>query len=133
MRGDEVIDDGDRRQRQPHRGRRPRGSVEVPPEPRRSTSPARRSAGPRRRALARLDGRGRDHPQQSWIDYASLAFGVTTLHDPSNDTSEIFTHSEMQRAGAVVGPRIFSTGTILYGAKAPSPRGRQPRRRAART
>jgi hypothetical protein len=36
-------------------------------------------------------------PQQSWIDYASLAFGVTTLHDPSNDTSEIFTHSEMQR------------------------------------
>ena len=58
-------------------------------------------------------------PQQSWIDYASLALGVTTLHDPSNDTSEIFTHSELQRAGLVVAPRIFSTGTILYGAKAP--------------
>ena len=57
-------------------------------------------------------------PQQSWINYASLAFGVTTIHDPSNDTSEIFTHSEMQKAGKVVGPRIFSTGTILYGAKA---------------
>jgi imidazolonepropionase-like amidohydrolase len=56
-------------------------------------------------------------PQQSWVNYASLAFGVTTLHDPSNDTTEIFTHAEMQRAGAVVGPRIFSTGTILYGAK----------------
>ncbi|MDE2429365.1 MAG: PD40 domain-containing protein, partial [Burkholderiales bacterium] len=56
-------------------------------------------------------------PQQSWIDYASLAFGVTTLHDPSNDTNEIFSHSEMQRAGEVVAPRIFSTGTILYGAK----------------
>jgi imidazolonepropionase-like amidohydrolase len=57
-------------------------------------------------------------PQQSWIDFASLALGVTTLHDPSNDTSEIFSHAELQRAGLVVAPRIFSTGTILYGAKA---------------
>lgn len=63
-------------------------------------------------------GEGQVIPQQSWINYASLAFGVTTIHDPSNDTAEIFTHSEMQRAGKVVGPRIFSTGTILYGAKA---------------
>ncbi len=66
-------------------------------------------------------GMGEDEviPQQSWVNYASLAFGVTTIHDPSNDTSEIFTHAEMQKAGTVVGPRIFSTGTILYGAKAP--------------
>ena len=63
-------------------------------------------------------GEGGIIPQQSWIDYASLAFGITTLHDPSNDSSEIFSHSEMQRAGEVVSPRIFSTGTILYGAKA---------------
>jgi len=56
-------------------------------------------------------------PQQSWINYAALAFGVTTLHDPSNNSSEIFTAAEMQRAGEIVGPRIFSTGTILYGAK----------------
>ncbi len=57
-------------------------------------------------------------PQQSWINYASLAFGLTTLHDPSNRTSDIYTQSEMQRTGRVVGPRIFSTGTVLYGAKA---------------
>jgi len=57
-------------------------------------------------------------PQQSWVNYASLAFGVTTIHDPSNNTADIFTQSEMQRAGVVVGPRIYSTGTILYGAKA---------------
>jgi imidazolonepropionase-like amidohydrolase len=63
-------------------------------------------------------GEGGIIPQQSWINYASLAFGVTTLHDPSNDTAMIFTQSEMQRAGVVVGPRIYSTGTILYGAKA---------------
>lgn len=58
-------------------------------------------------------------PQQSWINYASLAFGVTTLHDPSNDTSEIFAASELVKSGEAVGPRIFSTGTILYGATTP--------------
>ena len=58
-------------------------------------------------------------PQQSWVDYAALAFGVTTIHDPSNDSSEIFAHSQMVRAGIVTGPRIFSTGTILYGATTP--------------
>lgn len=56
-------------------------------------------------------------PQQSWVDYASLCFGVTTIHDPSNDSGEIFTQGELQRAGLIVAPRIFSTGTILYGAK----------------
>ncbi|MES2322234.1 MAG: amidohydrolase family protein [Pseudomonadota bacterium] len=56
-------------------------------------------------------------PQQSWVDYAGLAFGVTTVHDPSNDSGTIFTHAEMQRTGQLVGPRIYSTGTILYGAK----------------
>lgn len=56
-------------------------------------------------------------PQQSWVNYASLAFGVTTLHDPSNQNSAIFTQAEMQRAGRVLGPRIYSTGTILYGAR----------------
>jgi len=58
-------------------------------------------------------------PQQSWVDFASLALGVTTIHDPSNDTGTIFTHAEMRKAGLVVGPRVFSTGTILYGAKGP--------------
>ncbi len=56
-------------------------------------------------------------PEESWVLDASLAFGVTTLHDPSNDTQAIFSSSEMQKAGLLRGPRIFSTGTILYGAK----------------
>jgi len=55
-------------------------------------------------------------PQQNWIDYARLAFGVTTIHDPSNDTHSIFAASEMAKAGAITAPRTFSTGTILYGA-----------------
>jgi imidazolonepropionase-like amidohydrolase/Tol biopolymer transport system component len=58
-------------------------------------------------------------PQQSWINAASLAFGVTTLHDPSNDTDTVFAASELAKAGLILSPRIFSTGTILYGAAAP--------------
>jgi imidazolonepropionase-like amidohydrolase/Tol biopolymer transport system component len=56
-------------------------------------------------------------PEQNWLHYAELAFGVTTVHDPSNDSLEIFSSAELVRAGAAVGPRIFSTGTILYGAE----------------
>ena len=55
-------------------------------------------------------------PQQNWKNYAGLTFGVTTIHDPSNDTTEFFDASEMQKAGAIVAARLFSTGTILYGA-----------------
>ena len=55
-------------------------------------------------------------PQQNWKNYAGLALGVTTVHDPSNDTTEFFAASEMQKAGDIVGPRLFSTGSILYGA-----------------
>lgn len=58
-------------------------------------------------------------PQANWTLMANLAFGVTTSHDPSNDTETVFTLSEMIRAGALVGPRLFSTGTILYGAETP--------------
>lgn len=56
-------------------------------------------------------------PQQSWVNLASLAFGVTALHDPSNRNDHIFAQAELQRTGQVLGPRIFSTGSILYGAK----------------
>ncbi|MFK7957952.1 MAG: amidohydrolase family protein [Lysobacterales bacterium] len=58
-------------------------------------------------------------PQQNWQQYSNVSFGVTTIHDPSNDTTEIFSHAELQQAGQVIGPRTFSTGTILYGAKVP--------------
>jgi len=53
--------------------------------------------------------------QQNWSLYANLAFGVTTSHDPSSNTESIFTISEMVKSGAIVGPRIYSTGFILYG------------------
>ncbi len=55
-------------------------------------------------------------PETSWHALSSLAFGVTTTHNPSANTEEVFAASELQRAGAITAPRIFSTGTILYGA-----------------
>ena len=58
-------------------------------------------------------------PQQNWSLMQGLALGTTTIHDPSSDASEIFSASERQRAGELTGPRIFSTGEIVYGAKAP--------------
>jgi imidazolonepropionase-like amidohydrolase/Tol biopolymer transport system component len=56
-------------------------------------------------------------PEQSWLLDASLAFGVTTVHDPSSDTETFFAAAERQRAGLLTAPRLFSTGTILYGAQ----------------
>jgi Tol biopolymer transport system component/imidazolonepropionase-like amidohydrolase len=58
-------------------------------------------------------------PRQNWMQYANLAFGVTTIHDPSNDNWAIFSMAELQRAGHTLAPRIFSTGRILYGALFP--------------
>ena len=57
--------------------------------------------------------------QSSWPLQANLAFGVTTSHDPSNDTETVFANAELVRAGRKLGPRLFSTGTILYGAETP--------------
>ncbi len=56
-------------------------------------------------------------PQQNWKQLAALTFGVTTIHDPSNDTTTFFAASELQKAGKIMAPRLYSTGTILYGAE----------------
>ncbi|HBS36167.1 MAG TPA: amidohydrolase [Parvularcula sp.] len=58
-------------------------------------------------------------PEQNYTAIGHLALGVTTVHDPSNDAVEIFPASELQRTGRIVAPRIFSTGDVVYGAKAP--------------
>lgn len=59
-------------------------------------------------------------PQQNWSALAHLAMGVTTIHDPSNEASEIFAAAEYQRAGKILASRIFSTGEIIYGAHSES-------------
>lgn len=57
-------------------------------------------------------------PQQNWSLLQDLAMGVTTVHNPSSQASTVFAAAERQRAGLTLGPRIFSTGEIIYGAKA---------------
>ncbi len=57
------------------------------------------------------------NPEKQWEYYANLAYGVTTNHDPSVNSEMAFSNAEMIKAGRLVGPRMFSTGTILYGAE----------------
>ena len=54
--------------------------------------------------------------QQNWPYYANLAYGITAMHDPSATTEIVFAQRELVESGGMVGPRVFSTGTILYGA-----------------
>lgn len=56
-------------------------------------------------------------PEKHWPSYANLAFGVTTAHDPSAVSETVFGIAELIKAGKSVGPRLFSTGIILYGAE----------------
>lgn len=56
-------------------------------------------------------------PNQNWSAIAHLALGVTTVFDPSNAASQAFPSEEMQRAGLILGPRTFSTGEVVYGAR----------------
>ncbi|MES1217706.1 MAG: amidohydrolase family protein, partial [Bacteroidota bacterium] len=55
-------------------------------------------------------------PQKHWPYYDNLAYGVTSMHDPSANSEMVFGQSELIKAGLMVGPRVFSTGTVLYGA-----------------
>lgn len=56
------------------------------------------------------------NPQKQWEYHAQLAYGVTTQHDPSVNSEMAFSNAEMLKSGRMVGPRLYSTGTILYGA-----------------
>ncbi len=63
-------------------------------------------------------GSGGIIPRRNWGSHSLLSFGVTTVHDPSNHTETVFAASEQQKVGRILGPRLFSTGSILYGATA---------------
>ena len=62
-------------------------------------------------------GSGEIIPQQNWDLLAHLALGVTTVHNPSSSAHQAFAAAEYARAGRILGPRIFSTGEIVYGAE----------------
>jgi imidazolonepropionase-like amidohydrolase len=54
-------------------------------------------------------------PETKWEYAANLAFGVTTTYDPSAPSLDVFEQGEMVEAGRMIGPRIYSSGDVLYG------------------
>jgi Tol biopolymer transport system component/imidazolonepropionase-like amidohydrolase len=54
-------------------------------------------------------------PEKKWEYVVNLAYGVTTMHDPSAHSIDVFAEAEMVEAGEMLGPRIYSSGDVLYG------------------
>jgi imidazolonepropionase-like amidohydrolase len=54
-------------------------------------------------------------PELKWEYAANLAYGVTTVYDPSAPSLDVFAQAEMVEAGTMLGPRVFSSGDVLFG------------------
>ena len=54
-------------------------------------------------------------PEAKWEYFANLAYGVTSVYDPSAPSLDVFSQAEDVEAGLMVGPRVYSSGTVLYG------------------
>ena len=54
-------------------------------------------------------------PETKWEYAANLAYGVTTVYDPSAPSLDVFAQAEMVETGAMIGPRVYSSGDVLYG------------------
>ncbi len=54
-------------------------------------------------------------PETKWEYAANLAYGVTTVYDPSAPSLDVFAQAEMVEAGLMLGPRVYSSGDVLYG------------------
>lgn len=50
----------------------------------------------------------------AWGLRTSLAYGVTTLFDPSSLTIDMFAYEDLVDTGAVTGSRLFTTGPALF-------------------
>ncbi|GJE87975.1 thioredoxin-like protein790 [Phanerochaete sordida] len=57
-------------------------------------------------------------PAKSWELETFLAYGVTTLHNPSADNVRGFWERFRVERGQEIGPRIFQVGGVIYGAGA---------------
>jgi len=55
------------------------------------------------------------HKNEAWAFLANLAYGVTTVRDPQTSTTDILTYGDLVETGAMVGPRIYSTGPGVFG------------------
>jgi len=55
------------------------------------------------------------YPETKWEYAANLAYGVTTIYDPSAPSLDVFSQAEMVDGGFMIGPRVYSSGDVLYG------------------
>ncbi|KIJ44168.1 hypothetical protein M422DRAFT_67773 [Sphaerobolus stellatus SS14] len=55
-------------------------------------------------------------PTKSWELETFLAYGVTTLHNPSSDSRDGYHERYLVESGKMIGPRIYHTGNVIYGA-----------------
>jgi WD40 repeat protein len=116
MRGDEVLADADL----VVTGNRiaaigPRGSVTLPPGANvidahgKYVVPglidAHDHVGGIRRSVLQFD---------DWQLRATLAYGVTSVLDPSSLSIDMFAYADLIDAGLVVGPRLYTTGTAMF-------------------
>ena len=54
------------------------------------------------------------HREQVSQFLAQLAYGVTTQRDPQTSSEDIVTYSDMMETGALIGPRLYSTGPGIF-------------------
>jgi imidazolonepropionase-like amidohydrolase len=54
-------------------------------------------------------------PQNHWELLANLAFGVTTIKDPSNGGHHGFQYGELTESGKTVGPRVYGAAGLVRG------------------
>ena len=118
MKGDEILAERrHRHHRQPHHGDRPVGQRDH--SVRRDahwTAPARPLSPGLIDTHAHLHYSGvRGLPETKWEYAANLAYGVTTVYDPSAPSLDVFAQAEMVEAGRMLGPRVYSSGDVLYG------------------
>ena len=63
---------------------------------------------------AHLRARDQLHRTDVWPYLANLAYGVTTTRDPQTGNTEVLSYADMVRGGAVLGPRVYSTGPGVF-------------------
>jgi Tol biopolymer transport system component len=54
------------------------------------------------------------HKSEVWKYMADLAYGVTTSRDPQTATTDVLAYADLVETGAILGPRIFSTGPGVF-------------------
>ncbi|KAG2020880.1 amidohydrolase, variant 3 [Coprinopsis cinerea AmutBmut pab1-1] len=68
---------------------------------------------------AHWEGYSTKFPSKSWEMETFLAYGITTLHNPSAGTVDAPIERARIEGGFMIGPRIFTVGDIIYGAGIP--------------